>query len=208
MFRRQNALESNVQVRATTLTPLRLHYISHKFGKICMNLFYSWCSCGVKITLDRCSRPCSASLGCVNPLIDPQKSAKNPTFFIYIQFIPTADKRLAAHQCRHPPCRLATHVRTTNAACFRSVLTQRVICVCSEKPECRISTICSSRDSMYQSVFVIAEERRECAIATEVSPKNKCISKYFNKRQSLEMHHVVPCAPSFTEMTADGAIFC
>uniref|UniRef100_A0A3B3UJ78 Delta-like protein n=1 Tax=Poecilia latipinna TaxID=48699 RepID=A0A3B3UJ78_9TELE len=39
----------------------------------------------------------------------------------------------------------------------------------SEKPECRISTICSSRDSMYQSVFVIAEERRECVIATEVS---------------------------------------
>ncbi|TMS12730.1 Delta-like protein 4 [Larimichthys crocea] len=38
----------------------------------------------------------------------------------------------------------------------------------SEKPECRISTICSSRDSMYQSVFVIAEERRECVIATEV----------------------------------------
>lgn len=37
-----------------------------------------------------------------------------------------------------------------------------------EKPECRISTICSSRDSMYQSVFVIAEERRECVIATEV----------------------------------------
>ncbi|KAA8583203.1 hypothetical protein FQN60_015749, partial [Etheostoma spectabile] len=36
-----------------------------------------------------------------------------------------------------------------------------------EKPECRISTICSSRDSMYQSVFVIAEERRECVIATE-----------------------------------------
>lgn len=38
----------------------------------------------------------------------------------------------------------------------------------SEKPECRISTICSPRDSMYQSVFVIAEERRECVIATEV----------------------------------------
>nr|XP_020459274.1 delta-like protein 4 [Monopterus albus] len=37
-----------------------------------------------------------------------------------------------------------------------------------EKPECRISTICSSRDSMYQSVCVIAEERRECVIATEV----------------------------------------
>uniref|UniRef100_A0A8C6V187 Delta-like protein n=1 Tax=Neogobius melanostomus TaxID=47308 RepID=A0A8C6V187_9GOBI len=37
-----------------------------------------------------------------------------------------------------------------------------------EKPECRISTICPSRDSMYQSVFVIAEERRECVIATEV----------------------------------------
>ncbi|CAL8393388.1 delta-like protein 4 [Gadus morhua] len=38
----------------------------------------------------------------------------------------------------------------------------------SEKPECRISAICSPRDSMYQSVFVIAEERRECVIATEV----------------------------------------
>ncbi|CAB1453781.1 unnamed protein product [Pleuronectes platessa] len=38
----------------------------------------------------------------------------------------------------------------------------------SEKPECRISTICSSRDSMYQSVFVIGEQRRECVIATEV----------------------------------------
>ncbi|XP_065112995.1 delta-like protein 4 [Paramisgurnus dabryanus] len=37
-----------------------------------------------------------------------------------------------------------------------------------EKPECRISTICSPRDSMYQSVFVIAEERSECVIATEV----------------------------------------
>uniref|UniRef100_A0AAY4AVF9 Delta-like protein n=1 Tax=Denticeps clupeoides TaxID=299321 RepID=A0AAY4AVF9_9TELE len=41
--------------------------------------------------------------------------------------------------------------------------------MCSEKPECRISTICSPRDSTYQSVFVIAEERRECVIATEVS---------------------------------------
>ncbi|XP_044023835.1 delta-like protein 4 [Siniperca chuatsi] len=38
----------------------------------------------------------------------------------------------------------------------------------SERPECRISTICSSRDSMYQSVFVIAEEKNECIIATEV----------------------------------------
>ncbi|XP_009275876.1 PREDICTED: delta-like protein 4 [Aptenodytes forsteri] len=38
----------------------------------------------------------------------------------------------------------------------------------SEKPECRISAICSPRDSMYQSVFVIAEERNECIIATEV----------------------------------------
>ncbi|XP_016150062.1 delta-like protein 4 [Sinocyclocheilus grahami] len=37
-----------------------------------------------------------------------------------------------------------------------------------EKPECRISTICSPRDSVYQSVFVIAEERSECVIATEV----------------------------------------
>uniref|UniRef100_A0A674JDV3 Delta like canonical Notch ligand 4 n=1 Tax=Terrapene triunguis TaxID=2587831 RepID=A0A674JDV3_9SAUR len=39
----------------------------------------------------------------------------------------------------------------------------------SEKPECRISAICSPRDSMYQSVFVITEERNECVIATEVS---------------------------------------
>ncbi|KAM3595308.1 uncharacterized protein V6R79_021462 [Siganus canaliculatus] len=38
----------------------------------------------------------------------------------------------------------------------------------SERPECRISTICSSRDSMYQSVFVIGEEKNECIIATEV----------------------------------------
>ncbi|XP_059908209.1 delta-like protein 4 [Gadus macrocephalus] len=38
----------------------------------------------------------------------------------------------------------------------------------SERPECRISTICSSRDSMYQSVFLIAEEKNECIIATEV----------------------------------------
>ncbi|KAM9294437.1 delta-like protein 4 [Gastrophryne carolinensis] len=38
----------------------------------------------------------------------------------------------------------------------------------SEKPECRISTICSPRDSMYQSIYVIAEERNECVIATEV----------------------------------------
>uniref|UniRef100_UPI003AB05949 delta-like protein 4 n=1 Tax=Centroberyx gerrardi TaxID=166262 RepID=UPI003AB05949 len=38
----------------------------------------------------------------------------------------------------------------------------------SERPECRISTICSSRDSVYQSVFVIAEEKNECVIATEV----------------------------------------
>ncbi|XP_060938972.1 delta-like protein 4 [Limanda limanda] len=38
----------------------------------------------------------------------------------------------------------------------------------SERPECRVSTICSSRDSMYQSVFVIAEEKNECIIATEV----------------------------------------
>ncbi|XP_067336556.1 delta-like protein 4 [Channa argus] len=38
----------------------------------------------------------------------------------------------------------------------------------SERPECRISTICSSRDSMYQSVFVVAEEKNECIIATEV----------------------------------------
>lgn len=48
-----------------------------------------------------------------------------------------------------------------------------MICAYSEKPECRISTICSSRDSMYQSVFVIAEERKECVIATEVSQIKK-----------------------------------
>uniref|UniRef100_A0A3Q3VMP4 Delta-like protein n=1 Tax=Mola mola TaxID=94237 RepID=A0A3Q3VMP4_MOLML len=39
----------------------------------------------------------------------------------------------------------------------------------SERPESRISTIFSSRDSMYQSVFVLAEEKNECIIATEVS---------------------------------------
>ncbi|CAG10655.1 unnamed protein product, partial [Tetraodon nigroviridis] len=38
----------------------------------------------------------------------------------------------------------------------------------SQRPECKISTICSPRDSMYQSVFVIAEEKNECIIATEV----------------------------------------
>ncbi|CDQ66516.1 unnamed protein product [Oncorhynchus mykiss] len=38
----------------------------------------------------------------------------------------------------------------------------------SERPECRIATICSPRDSIYQSVFVIAEEKNECVIATEV----------------------------------------
>uniref|UniRef100_A0A1A7WBF7 Delta-like protein n=2 Tax=Iconisemion striatum TaxID=60296 RepID=A0A1A7WBF7_9TELE len=37
-----------------------------------------------------------------------------------------------------------------------------------ERPDCRISTICSSRDSIYQSVFVIGEEKNECIIATEV----------------------------------------
>uniref|UniRef100_A0A4W5L2S0 Delta-like protein n=1 Tax=Hucho hucho TaxID=62062 RepID=A0A4W5L2S0_9TELE len=40
----------------------------------------------------------------------------------------------------------------------------------SERAECRISTICSPRDShIYQSVFVIGEERRACVIATEVT---------------------------------------
>ncbi|XP_074547332.1 delta-like protein 4 [Halichoeres trimaculatus] len=38
----------------------------------------------------------------------------------------------------------------------------------SEQPECRVSTICSSRDAMYQSVFVLAEKKNECIIATEV----------------------------------------
>uniref|UniRef100_A0A4W5JYZ9 Delta-like protein n=1 Tax=Hucho hucho TaxID=62062 RepID=A0A4W5JYZ9_9TELE len=48
---------------------------------------------------------------------------------------------------------------------------------CSEKEECRISTICSPRDSqIYQSVFVIGEEKRECVIATEVRQE-----KYNNK---------------------------
>ncbi|CAL1575050.1 unnamed protein product [Knipowitschia caucasica] len=37
-----------------------------------------------------------------------------------------------------------------------------------ERPECRISSICSSRDSVYQSVFVRAEGKNECIIATEV----------------------------------------
>ncbi|KAG7461325.1 hypothetical protein MATL_G00208900 [Megalops atlanticus] len=40
--------------------------------------------------------------------------------------------------------------------------------MCSEKPECRISTISSPRDLAYQSVFIIAEERNECVLATEV----------------------------------------
>ncbi|XP_062325934.1 delta-like protein 4 isoform X1 [Osmerus eperlanus] len=38
----------------------------------------------------------------------------------------------------------------------------------NERLQCRISTICPLRDSMYQSVFVIAEEKNECVIATEV----------------------------------------
>ncbi|XP_057714750.1 delta-like protein 4 [Corythoichthys intestinalis] len=38
----------------------------------------------------------------------------------------------------------------------------------SERPECKISTICSSRESLYQAVFVIAEEKQECILATEV----------------------------------------
>ncbi|CAG5866337.1 unnamed protein product [Menidia menidia] len=37
----------------------------------------------------------------------------------------------------------------------------------NKRPEW-ISTICSSRDSMYQSVFALAEEKHECIIATEV----------------------------------------
>lgn len=44
-----------------------------------------------------------------------------------------------------------------------------MLCLYSERPECRISTISSSGDSMYQSVFVIAEEKNECIIATEVN---------------------------------------
>ncbi|KAJ8378131.1 hypothetical protein AAFF_G00247690 [Aldrovandia affinis] len=39
---------------------------------------------------------------------------------------------------------------------------------CREKPECRISTICSPWEPEYQAVFVIAEERNECVLATEV----------------------------------------
>ncbi|XP_038147471.1 delta-like protein 4 [Cyprinodon tularosa] len=38
----------------------------------------------------------------------------------------------------------------------------------SERPNCRISTISSSKESVYQSVFVIGEEKQECIIATEV----------------------------------------
>ncbi|KAG7237270.1 hypothetical protein INR49_032603 [Caranx melampygus] len=38
----------------------------------------------------------------------------------------------------------------------------------SERPECRISTIYSSRDSMNQSVYVMADEKNEFIIATEV----------------------------------------
>ncbi|XP_014331677.1 delta-like protein 4 [Xiphophorus maculatus] len=38
----------------------------------------------------------------------------------------------------------------------------------SDLSDCRISTICSSKESVYQSVFVIGEERQECIIATEV----------------------------------------
>lgn len=65
--------------------------------------------------------------------------------------------------------------------CFQFVLTHTRcdLCVCSEKPECRISTICSPGDPMYQSVFVIAEERRECVIATEVSPINHIFIRIF-----------------------------
>lgn len=44
-----------------------------------------------------------------------------------------------------------------------------VLCSLSEKPECRISALCSPRDSIYQSVCLISEERNECVIATEVS---------------------------------------
>uniref|UniRef100_A0A8C7GQ96 Delta-like protein n=2 Tax=Oncorhynchus kisutch TaxID=8019 RepID=A0A8C7GQ96_ONCKI len=54
----------------------------------------------------------------------------------------------------------------------------------SEKEECRISTICSPRDSqIYQSVFVIGEEKRECVIATEVRQEkyNGNKKKYFKK---------------------------
>ncbi|PIO29520.1 hypothetical protein AB205_0122320 [Aquarana catesbeiana] len=44
----------------------------------------------------------------------------------------------------------------------------------SENPECRISTICSPRDSMYQSIYVIAEELNECVIATELQQNPRC----------------------------------
>lgn len=46
-----------------------------------------------------------------------------------------------------------------------------VLCSFSEKPECRISALCSPRDSIYQSVCLISEERNECVIATEVSSR-------------------------------------
>lgn len=78
----------------------------------------------------------------------------------------------------------------SSAMCFHFALTLGVICVCSEKPECRISTICSSRDSMYQSVFVIAEERRECVIATEVSQNKICLAA-----DPFEIHHIFPKWP-------------
>lgn len=117
--------------------------------------------------------------------------AKHPSF---TQFIYIFDNRFAAHL---PP---SQSMSTLNSAmCFYFVLTPGLICVCSEKPECRISTICSSRDSMYQSVFVIAEERRECVIATEVSPRKKSAADL-----PLEMHHVVPSAPSLCAASGWG----
>uniref|UniRef100_A0A1A8IJ05 Delta-like protein n=2 Tax=Nothobranchius kuhntae TaxID=321403 RepID=A0A1A8IJ05_NOTKU len=53
--------------------------------------------------------------------------------------------------------------------CERTIAEQKQLSrMYRERPDCRISTICSSRDSIYQSVFVIGEEKNECIIATEV----------------------------------------
>uniref|UniRef100_A0A1A8LWM7 Delta-like protein n=2 Tax=Nothobranchius pienaari TaxID=704102 RepID=A0A1A8LWM7_9TELE len=53
--------------------------------------------------------------------------------------------------------------------CERTIAEQKQLSrMYRERPDCRISTICSSTDSIYQSVFVIGEEKNECIIATEV----------------------------------------
>jgi len=100
-------------------------------------------------------------------------SPKHFTLVLRIVYVLTCD--------RAPQCVANLHPSRAQrcAMCFPFVLTHAVICVCSEKPECRISTICSPGDPMYQSVFVIAEERRECVIATEVSPINHIFIRIF-----------------------------